>query len=95
MSGDSTESNPLAEAAATLRRMAGHIDAGEVTAVVALVVVGGQRLYYRGFLDGFALADVVLGTMDIVDELRDIARGQPLPMPSALNPVEDDGDDHG
>ena len=69
-----------------LRRMADLIDAGEATAVVALVVVNGQRLYYRGFVDGYSAADLVLGTMDILDILRGDTRGQELPLTPDLAP---------
>lgn len=83
-------SDAMKDSAATLRRMAAMADAGEVTGVVAIVIVNGNRFYYRGFVDGFALADLTLGTMDLVDEMRSIARGEPLPMPPLLSPVGDD-----
>jgi hypothetical protein len=76
-----------------LRKMADLVDSGQATAVVALAVVEGQRLYYHGWTDGFAAADLVLGTMDLVDSLREQIRGRDEPLPDEFASVigQDDG----
>ncbi len=89
MTREPEETDPLAPVAATLRNIASLIegDSDEVTAVLIVAVVGPNRMFQRAFINGYAAADLLVMTMDMVDMLRADMRGVELPMPPIVRAI--------
>lgn len=72
----------LPNAAFTLRQVADLADNDQVTGLVLVAVINGNRMFFHAFVDGFSAADLLFQTMDVVDILRAQIRGTDLPAPA-------------